>query len=112
MLILKQVKSRRVSGRFVINQYTVCIVGKRGNDPVNQYDRDAFFHYRLKMSPIPAHGHIYNSVDHFTEKKLHYLAFNSFVGMAITDNNAVALDRKSTRLNSSHSGQSRMPSSA
>ena len=34
------------------------------------------------------------------------------IGLAITGLAALGVDRKSTRLNSSHSGESRMPSSA
>ena len=33
-------------------------------------------------------------------------------GKAVNDRSTIILDRKSTRLNSSHSGESRMPSSA
>ena len=54
------------------------------------------------------------------EIKPHYLSLvqqNQFGGSAVEDagmhlNTFTEIDRKSTRLNSSHSGESRMPSSA
>ena len=43
---------------------------------------------------------------------VHHSPKRSFIRYAIKNRQPIALDRKSTRLNSSHSQQSRMPSSA
>ena len=62
--------------------------------------------YSIDIIPMPKHGR-YNYFVLFTDLFSRY-----FTGIPISNKSGESVDRKSTRLNSSHVSESRMPSSA
>src|SRR3546814_3853301 len=96
---------------FAFSFVGVIVIARRG-ELANLIDLDINFGDALMLVAIMAYG-IYTAALR-NKPRVHWasLIFTLCVGATLASLPLLALDRKSTRLNSSHSCASRMPSSA